>query len=140
MARANVDTSIVVENPEGISYQSIGGAILPCDLESGQLTGGAVAIADSHAGDDQSEKNAEIFRRAAPVPAPRQAARVPAPTPLVLTGSPNQIVRAAKARIKELTAFLRAAKKAEKELNELKRLVAAAKRPLAPVRDIRRSG
>jgi hypothetical protein len=53
--------------------------------------------------------------------------------------SPRGVVRAAKARIKELRTFLREAKKAEKELRELERLVAAAKKPLAPVRDIRRT-
>ena len=53
--------------------------------------------------------------------------------------SPGGVIKAARARIKELRAFLRSAKKAEKELRELERLVAAAKKPLASVRDIRRS-
>lgn len=52
---------------------------------------------------------------------------------------PGEVVKAAKARIKELRAFLREAKKAEKELKELERLVDAAKKPLAAVRDLRRT-
>lgn len=55
-------------------------------------------------------------------------------------GSPREVVKAARARIKELRAFMREAAKAKKELTELERLVAAAKgKQLAPVRDIRRS-
>lgn len=147
MAPKNVDPSVVVENPEGASYQFIGGAVLPFDPESGAITGEAVAVTDSHAGDEKSESSAEVFRRAAPVRQPKPAPVQPmprlAPAGTALTG-PNQVVRAAKARVKELRAFLRASatavKKAEKELRELERLVSAAKRPLAPVRDIRRSG
>lgn len=84
---------------------------------------------------------AEMARRA-PVSAPAAAApehyAQPAPTKSFGSVSPATVVKSAKARIKELRAFLRTAKKAEKELKELERLVAAAKRPLAPVESIRK--
>jgi microsomal dipeptidase-like Zn-dependent dipeptidase len=57
----------------------------------------------------------------------------------VTDSSPRGVVKAAKARVKAIRAELKNMKALQKELAELERLIDAAKKPLAPVRDIRRS-
>ena len=49
---------------------------------------------------------------------------------------PGNLIKAAKARIRDIRAELRNKKRLERELAELERLVAAAKKPLAAVRPI----
>lgn len=56
-----------------------------------------------------------------------------------IDGSPRGVIRAAKARVKAIRSELKHMKALQKELAELERLIAAAKQPLAAVRDIRRS-
>ena len=61
-------------------------------------------------------------------------------SPLALDAvSPRGVVKAAKARVRAIRAELRNMKALQKELAELERLIQAAKKPLAAVRDIRRS-
>ncbi len=75
---------------------------------------------------------------AAPAPASKTVtAEKIEPKPLrpSLTG-PREVVRAAKARAKDIRAELRHMKALQKELTELERLIAAAKKPVAAVRPI----
>ena len=50
--------------------------------------------------------------------------------------SPGAVIKAAKARVTQIRAELRNMKRLQKELTELERLITAAKKPVAAVRNI----
>lgn len=76
----------------------------------------------------------------ADMPAQPSPAAIATPAVAVHHGeplSPKNVVKAAKARVTQIRAELRAMKALQKELNELERLIAAAKqKPVAIVRNI----
>jgi hypothetical protein len=134
---------IVRNNAPDQSYQMIGGAILPCDLDTGHLTGTAIAALDCGSADDKSERVAQSLRQNVIAPpaatVPLAAQRKPQ-KPVKPGFGPGQVVRSAKERIRVIKAELKHHEALKRELAELERLVSAAKRPVAIVRDIRRSG
>lgn len=130
---------VVRENPEGVSYTSLGGAIIPIDMATGQHIGAPVAVREARAADDKSAAVAESLHRSAPQ-APERAPVAAPQKRAASTIGPRDVVRAAKARIKDIKAELRTHAALKRELAELERLVAAAKKPVATVRELRRSG
>lgn len=132
---------VVAENPEGVSYQSLGGAIVPFDLATGAITGDPVTTGASRAADEKSQALADVLH-ARPV-VRREAANAQPAAPVAQRSAPigpRDVVRAAKARIKEIKSELRNHGALKRELAELERLVQAAKKPVASVRELRRSG
>lgn len=141
MAAAEVKNaaSIVTQRPENQGYQSIGGLVLPTDLDTGQITGAPVATnARRGARDDGTQSQAPAPSVAAPVERPASAAPQASEKPL--TG-PGEIVKAARARVKQIRAELKKHTALKKELAELERLIAAAKAKPAPkVRSLKAAG
>lgn len=142
-------STVLVHAPnEGVQYTPFGA--FPLDTATPLYSGDfAPSVAPKHQVEAKTDVEGldEYIRRRmqiadAPAPVVQSASRQDVTRDTSTTAmalSPANVVKAAKSRIKELRAFLRQAKKAEKELRELERLVDAAKKPLAAVRDIRRS-
>jgi hypothetical protein len=128
------------EPNQGVQFSPFGFTNLDESRAQGTSTealGGAMPAAEPEREEQPRQRGTVVVDRPTPVAKVRAAEKVAIQTGL--SGTPNQVLRGARARIKELRAFLKQADKARKELQELERLVAAAKKPLAPVRDIKRS-
>jgi hypothetical protein len=96
-------------------------------------------------GDPEKMSGAAVHRyiqREEPIATPPQqslpfvAAQPPEPVASIPITSPGGVLKAAKARAQQIRAELRNMKRLEKELAELERLIAAAKKPVAIVRNI----
>lgn len=114
-------------------YQFYGGAILPLGVDPVALgdpekamDGFALTPAPTH---EASERTVFVTHASGPLPAAR------ASVPL----RPGDVLRAAKARVKEIRVELRHHARLERELVELERLIAAATKPPASVTRLSRT-
>lgn len=100
----------------------------------------ALGDASGAVGDEMVPADARAFNvpereivEHAPIP---QLPPAPVRQPATFQLGPGGVVKAAKARAKEIRAELKRLKALSKELEELERLITAAKRPVAAVRAI----
>ena len=122
-------------NPsEGRAFQYIGGAIVEMH-QDGTL------MADPGYHDPDKPLPGAVVRASVEAPtAPRvEPEEVIAPSRAASAApitSPGAVLKAAKARVAQIRAELRNMKRLQKELGELERLITAAKKPVAIVRNI----
>lgn len=105
--------------------------------------GAAVVLTASSSDEDWSKQEAADVARVEPAPAPK--AKAPAKTAAaahVPGVTPRTVLKAARARTKEIRAELRRMKALQKELGQLERMLAAAAKPSASLTriDARRAG
>ena len=124
----------------GQGFQSLGGVIIPL----GDPVAAAQAMAQPAKSRPQFTEPPADQESAQPpvqpalpgvVPAVQLPARAPQPT-TVVTGS-GQLIKAARARLKELKAELKRMKLVQREHDELERLLKAAKKKPAKVQSLR---
>jgi hypothetical protein len=114
--------------PHGIAPLNMGGEDAPAPGATVIVAGGAFVASLKAQRDEPSNQPAQQASGKKP-----QATDGLTPTEGL---GPRGVVKAAKARIKELKRILRQHNKLQAELAELERLVAAAQTPAAPVRAI----